>query len=99
MYEARENRVRRGFGHRARTPIIADERMTKSNRSIRHGTENRGHAAATPPRDMRTKLTLRKLSSVVFQLKLLNTGMQSASVVRSWKAWLHRGAAWEVQRN
>ena len=28
MYEARENRVRRGFGRTKRTPIIASERMT-----------------------------------------------------------------------
>lgn len=79
-----------------RTPINASERMTnniQSDTGTHEQTRDGGRRAG------KTKLTLRRVSSVVFQLKLLNTGMQSASVVRSWKAWLHRGAAWEVQRN
>ena len=79
-----------------RRPINASERMTnniQSDTGTHEQTRDGGRRAG------KTNLTLRRVSSVVFQLKLLNTGMQSASVVRSWKAWLHRGAAWEVQRN
>ena len=95
MYEARENRVRRGFERRKSTPKIANERITTI---IRHGTETGQTHGDGGRRAGRTRLTLRRLSSVVFQLKLLNGWGRKQERASVWddrvrgRAGLHRGS-------
>ena len=93
---SRRDRVRRGFARMQRRPINASERMTnniQSDTGTHEQTRDGGRRAG------KTKPTLRRVSSVVFQLRLLYAGMQSASVVRAAREGQHRGDVREARRN